>query len=596
MQRYVKGKSPVYVLNIEVPREEVDINVTPDKRSVFALQEALLVERLKTDLHAMWEPTRQQFSVGTAVTQSSLSAFVVPPPDRKRSAETRSASGDDASAASLQEKPECIDLKEPNEPLVETESLNHSAHGSESLMSDSVVTESTETTLPESDRVAKKRRTDVPVVDSAPRRSIKMRSFACSVRGCVKYRIDMGNLNALKAHYKAKHPRRIAQATVTEVDAAPEDEGTDSINAASSRTGDVSQEVSESAKDMEMCQQSDTVIEEEKPAEYGLANAMTETSDVKYDNAIVATETDAVNDNQNSNEATVVVKTPIAANENAVQNRDKKQSMADLQDAARAAAVRAAENPSVLSDIEIDRALQPRPKRMDVKFDISRVRKQCASMEAVSDERARQRSGARFIAVLGQTSDADSEAELQRTINRDDFSQMEVLGQFNLGFIVVRLKDDLFIIDQHASEEKFNFERLQRNTKMQSQRLVVPKPLELTAVHESVLVDNIEIFRQNGFDFEIDTTAAPTQRVKMTKIPYSKGTMFGASDVDELIFMLSDSPGVMCRPSRVRAMFASRSCRMSVMIGTALDRSRMRQIVDNMGTMDQPWNLSLIHI
>jgi DNA mismatch repair protein PMS2 len=27
-----------------------------------------------------------------------------------------------------------------------------------------------------------------------------------------------------------------------------------------------------------------------------------------------------------------------------------------------------------------------------------------------------------------------------------------------------------------------------------------------------------------------------------------------------------------------------------VMIGTALDESRMRQLVDNMGTMDQPWN------
>lgn len=32
-RQYVKGKSPVYVLDITVPREEVDINVTPDKVS-----------------------------------------------------------------------------------------------------------------------------------------------------------------------------------------------------------------------------------------------------------------------------------------------------------------------------------------------------------------------------------------------------------------------------------------------------------------------------------------------------------------------------------------------------------------------------------
>ena len=35
------------------------------------------------------------------------------------------------------------------------------------------------------------------------------------------------------------------------------------------------------------------------------------------------------------------------------------------------------------------------------------------------------------------------------------------VGQFNLGFIVARLGGHLFIIDQHASDEKRNFERLQ---------------------------------------------------------------------------------------------------------------------------------------
>lgn len=45
----------------------------------------------------------------------------------------------------------------------------------------------------------------------------------------------------------------------------------------------------------------------------------------------------------------------------------------------------------------------------------------------------------------------------------------------------------------------------------------------------------------------------------------------------------------MCRPSRVRAMFASRACRKSVMIGTALSKSTMRQLVDHMGEIEQPW-------
>jgi DNA mismatch repair ATPase MutL len=53
---------------------------------------------------------------------------------------------------------------------------------------------------------------------------------------------------------------------------------------------------------------------------------------------------------------------------------------------------------------------------------------------------------------------------------------MSVVGQFNLGFIVARKRseagDDLFIVDQHASDEKFNFETLQQTTRIQSQRLL----------------------------------------------------------------------------------------------------------------------------
>lgn len=49
---------------------------------------------------------------------------------------------------------------------------------------------------------------------------------------------------------------------------------------------------------------------------------------------------------------------------------------------------------------------------------------------------------------------------------------MEIIGQFNLGFIITRLNNDLFIIDQHATDEKYNFEQLQTNTVLESQVLV----------------------------------------------------------------------------------------------------------------------------
>uniref|UniRef100_A0A8C5TN83 PMS1 homolog 2, mismatch repair system component n=1 Tax=Malurus cyaneus samueli TaxID=2593467 RepID=A0A8C5TN83_9PASS len=178
----------------------------------------------------------------------------------------------------------------------------------------------------------------------------------------------------------------------------------------------------------------------------------------------------------------------------------------------------------------------------------------------------------------------------QNLYSKEMFAKMEIIGQFNLGFIIAKLNSDLFIIDQHATDEKYNFEMLQQHTVLQGQKLIVPQNLNLTAVNESILIENLEIFRKNGFDFVINEDAPVTQRVKLVSLPTSKNWTFGPQDIDELIFMLSDCPGVMCRPSRVRQMFASRACRKSVMIGTALNVHEMRKLITHMGEIEHPWN------
>lgn len=78
--------------------------------------------------------------------------------------------------------------------------------------------------------------------------------------------------------------------------------------------------------------------------------------------------------------------------------------------------------------------------------------------------------------LVGVEESERAERLLSRVIEKADFEAMEILGQFNKGFIVARLRkggahDDLFIVDQHAADEKYNFETLQQTTKIQSQKL-----------------------------------------------------------------------------------------------------------------------------
>lgn len=133
------------------------------------------------------------------------------------------------------------------------------------------------------------------------------------------------------------------------------------------------------------------------------------------------------------------------------------------------------------------------------------------------------------------------EQELETELSGSDFSRMKIIGQFNGGFIIVQLDDDLFIVDQHAADEKYNFETLQRTTELQTQKLVISQQLELTPVHEMVLLDNQKMFELNGFKFQINDEAEAGRKIKLLAKPFSKTWEFGAGDIDELIFMLQVS-------------------------------------------------------
>lgn len=78
----------------------------------------------------------------------------------------------------------------------------------------------------------------------------------------------------------------------------------------------------------------------------------------------------------------------------------------------------------------------------------------------------------KFRSAINPDSNAQAEAELDKQITKNKFKKMKIIGQFNLAFIITQLESDLFIIDQHATDEKYNFEQLQMNTNLETQILV----------------------------------------------------------------------------------------------------------------------------
>lgn len=77
--------------------------------------------------------------------------------------------------------------------------------------------------------------------------------------------------------------------------------------------------------------------------------------------------------------------------------------------------------------------------------------------------------------------------ELEKVFCKDKFPHMRVIGQFNKGFILALLEHDIFILDQHACDERRNFEQLMNSYVMTKQPLLSPAPLHMSAVEESVV-------------------------------------------------------------------------------------------------------------
>lgn len=182
------------------------------------------------------------------------------------------------------------------------------------------------------------------------------------------------------------------------------------------------------------------------------------------------------------------------------------------------------------------------------------------------------------------------EKKLGKLLTKSSFNQMQVLGQFNLSFIIARHGSDLFIVDQHAAEEKTNYEKLQKSMTLNSQRLISPMQLDLTSSEELVVMENLHVFTKNGFELLVDNDAAPTHRVRIIALPWSKHTVFGVEDVRELCALLADQPGTMVTAPRRHSMLASRACRSAVMVGSALQVPQMTSIVRHLAVLDQPWN------
>lgn len=117
-------------------------------------------------------------------------------------------------------------------------------------------------------------------------------------------------------------------------------------------------------------------------------------------------------------------------------------------------------------------------------------------------------------------------------IEKSDFNRMEIIGQYNCGFILTRLSlpgngaYHVYIIDQHASDERFRLETLEKSLCHTIQSLIQPISLASLGLDDLMLIDtNGDLLRECGFILSRDSKGG----LQITGLPRVMGVQLESS-------------------------------------------------------------------
>ena len=187
-----------------------------------------------------------------------------------------------------------------------------------------------------------------------------------------------------------------------------------------------------------------------------------------------------------------------------------------------------------------------------------------------------------------------------KTIEKEDFKKMNVIGQFNEGFIITELNNSLFIIDQHAADEKVNYEYLLNNLTITRQPTICPIKVEMFSIAEkNTIYAQKDLYAELGFNIHKEQND-----IYITSFPSIYSYKFKYEDFVNIVRKLQEKnykiiEGEFKNNDLVKKLFlsdsvlkyiATKACRMSIMIGVTLDKVRMEKILSDMSKILSPWN------
>ena len=165
---------------------------------------------------------------------------------------------------------------------------------------------------------------------------------------------------------------------------------------------------------------------------------------------------------------------------------------------------------------------------------------------------------------------------------------LRVLGQYDDTYVVADGPDGLVVIDQHAADERINYERLRERVREDgtTQTLADPVEVELTAGEAAVLDTCREALEAVGFRAE----RADDRTVAVTAVPAVVADALEPDRLQDLLTetLRADDPD---RPVEARTddLLADLACHPSITGGTSLTEGSVFELLRKLDDCENPW-------
>lgn len=165
---------------------------------------------------------------------------------------------------------------------------------------------------------------------------------------------------------------------------------------------------------------------------------------------------------------------------------------------------------------------------------------------------------------------------------------IKVIGQVFDTYWIVQLRNEMYIIDQHAAHEKVMYERLlkeSKDNKISAQMINPPIIVTLTDLEQDVLNKHMDEFKAAGFDIE----EFGGKEYKINAIPNIFPSIPKAELFNE---MLADSTNydIISQSELILAKTASMACKAAIKGNMRISLVEANNLFDELLSLDNPYN------